>query len=720
MLQPWLFQNQDRIFRIGPTVAEAARFSTRPYPNPYHSWKMPMNALAGETSPYLLQHADNPVDWYPWGPEALAKAARENKPILLSIGYSACHWCHVMAHESFADPDTAAVMNEGFVNIKVDREERPDLDKIYQTAQYVLTQNQGGWPLTMFLTPDDQVPFLGGTYFPPEPRHGLPSFRDLLQRVRNAYAERETDIRAQNTEVLAALAQMQTHDATQTGPLDDAPLATARDQAARAFDHRLGGFGRAPKFPHPTSLERLLRDHARSNGTDEHALHMATFTLQRMADGGLYDHLGGGFYRYSTDNQWMIPHFEKMLYDNGPLLALYAEAWQLSANPRFATVVDETIAWVAREMTAPGGGFYSSLDADSEGVEGRYYAWQADEIERIIGDAAYAPFARRFGLTRKANFDGSYHLHVVAQYHEIANVLGGDPAHHETLVETARQKLFAARAERVRPALDDKILTSWNALMIKGLAIAGEIFDRADAVDAAHGAIDFIREQLWRDGRLLATCKDGNAHLGAYLDDYAFLLDALLHALAARWRQEDLDFAVALADCLLTHFEDHEAGGFFFTAHDHESLIVRTKPFADDALPAGNGVAAAALARLGHLLGEMRYLDASTRTLRAARDAISHAPGAHNALLHALEEHLEASEIIVIRGDAVDLRRWQQAAHNGYRPARLCFAIADEVTNLRGLLTERRALGRTIAYVCQGQHCLAPVTDYAEFTRTVG
>lgn len=678
-----------------------------------------MNALAGETSPYLLQHADNPVDWYPWGAPALEKAARENKPILLSIGYSACHWCHVMAHESFEDPDTAAVMNEGFVNIKVDREERPDLDKIYQTAQYILTQNQGGWPLTMFLTPDDQVPFLGGTYFPPEPRHGLPSFRDLLQRVRAAYAEREADIRAQNTEVLAALTQLQTHDAAQTGHLDDAPLAAAREQAARAFDHRLGGFGRAPKFPHPTSLERLLRDHARSDGADEHALHMATFTLQRMADGGLYDHLGGGFYRYSTDNQWMIPHFEKMLYDNGPLLELYAEAWQITGNPRFATVVEETIGWVAREMTAPGGGFYSSLDADSEGVEGRFYVWQADEIERIIGAEAYAPFARRFGLTRKANFDGAYHLHVVAQYHEIANVLGGDPAQHEALVETARRQLFAARSLRARPALDDKILTSWNALMIKGLAIAGNIFDRADAIDAAHGAIDFIREQLWHDGRLLATCKDGHAHLGAYLDDYAFLLDALLHTLAARWRQADLEFAIALAECLLAHFEDREAGGFFFTAHDHESLILRAKPFADDALPAGNGVAAAALARLGHLLGEMRYLDASSRALRAAWGAISHAPGAHNALLHALEEHLEPPTLIVLRGNDSELKEWKNAANADFAPRRLSFAIPANALDLPGLLDAREPRGVVTAYVCKGSHCLAPITDFAEFQRAI-
>jgi uncharacterized protein YyaL (SSP411 family) len=678
-----------------------------------------MNALAGETSPYLLQHADNPVDWYPWGPEALAKAARENKPILLSIGYSACHWCHVMAHESFEDPATAAMMNDGFVNIKVDREERPDIDKIYQAAQYLLTQNQGGWPLTMFLTPDDQVPFLGGTYFPPEPRHGLPSFRDLLQRVRAAYAERETDIRAQNTEVLSALAQLQTYAMAQTGNLNDAPFTDAREQAARAFDHRLGGFGRAPKFPHPTGLERLMRDYARGNGTDEHALHMAVFTLQRMANGGLYDHLGGGFYRYSTDNQWMIPHFEKMLYDNGPLLGLYAHAWQITRNPRFAAVADETIAWVAREMTAPGGGFYSSLDADSEGEEGRFYAWQADEIERIIGPEAYAPFARRFGLNRKANFEGRWHLYVVAQYHEIANVLGGDPGKLEALAETARQQLFDAREQRVRPARDDKILTSWNALMIKGLAIAGKVFIRDDAIDAAHNAIDFVREQLWRDGRLLATCKDGKAHLSAYLDDYAFLLDALLHALAARWRSKDLDFAIAIAECLLTHFEDPEAGGFFFTAHDHETLIQRSKPLADDALPAGNGVAATALARLGHLLGEARYTEACERTLRASWEALTHAPGAHNALLDALEEYLEPPGLIVLRGDDSELTRWHDAANANYAPQRLCLSIPADAVDLPGLLGAREPRGVITAYVCKGSQCLAPIANFAEFERAI-
>jgi len=673
-----------------------------------------MNSLVNETSPYLLQHADNPVDWYAWGPEALDKALRENKPILLSVGYSACHWCHVMAHESFEDPATAALMNEGFVNIKVDREERPDIDKIYQTAQYLLTRNQGGWPLTMFLTPDDQIPFLGGTYFPKEARHGLPAFSDLLGRVSSAYRERESDIRAQNEQVLEALGQM--HPDGTAGPelLNDAPIASAREQAARAFDHRLGGFGRAPKFPHPSSLERLLRDHYRTAAGDDHALHMAIFTLTRMANGGIYDHLGGGFCRYSTDNQWMIPHFEKMLYDNGPLLGLYADAWQHSRAPAFANVVDETIAWVHREMTSPEGGFYSSIDADSEGEEGKFYAWDRTEVQHVIGNDAYAPFARRFGLSRDANFEGRWHLRIVAEYQEIANVIGGEPENHAASVNASRDKLFAVREKRVHPGRDEKILTSWNALMIKGLATAGCVFRRDDAVESAQAATDFLRTHLWRDGRLLATYKDGRAHLNAYLDDYAFLLDALIHSLAAKWRTEDLDFAIALADCLLDHFEDNDNGGFFFTAHDHEHLIQRTKPLADDAMPAGNGVAATALGRLGHLLGETRYVLACERTIRAAWHSIEQAPGAHNALLNTLEEFLTPPESIVVRGDAAELPAWKDRIDDQFAPNRLCFAIPADCTTLPGLLATRTFSGVTTAYICQGHQCRAPITEMSE------
>jgi len=672
-----------------------------------------MNALQGETSPYLLQHADNPVEWFPWGAEALHKARDENKPILLSIGYSACHWCHVMAHESFEDPATAKLMNERFINIKVDREERPDIDKIYQTAQYLLTQNQGGWPLTMFLTPDDHVPFLGGTYFPIEARHGLPAFKDLLIRVASAYREREDDIREQNAQVIEALSQMQSLTVASENEMTGEPIQVAREQAARAFDNRLGGFGRAPKFPHPSNLERLLRDYHRSGNNDEQALHMAVFTLTRMANGGIYDHLGGGFCRYSVDNQWMIPHFEKMLYDNGPLLALYSQAWQLQQDPLFKQVVEETVAWVQREMTAPSGGFYSSLDADSEGAEGTFYIWEKDEIEAIAG-ADFEPFARRFGLTREPNFEGRWHLRIMSDYHEIANVLSDDAETLEQRVDHARNQLFEHRESRVRPARDEKILTSWNALMIKGLAIAGNVFVRDDYLDTAEKAIDFIRLRLWRNGRLLATCKDEHAHLNAYLDDYAFLIDALLHQLSARWRSDDLNFAIALTDCLLDNFEDRAHGGFFFTAHDHESLIQRTKSFTDDALPAGNGIAAWSIARLGHLLGEPRYLEASTRTLSAAHGSIESSPGAHNALLLTLEEYLIPPTSVILRGEQAAITDWKRHLDEPYDPTRLCFAILDDDGALPGLLDQRPSVDKIAAYVCHGHQCLAPIHEFAE------
>jgi len=677
-----------------------------------------MNTLEGETSPYLLQHAGNPVDWYPWGSAALDKARAENKPILLSIGYSACHWCHVMAHESFEEPATAQLMNKLFINIKVDREERPDIDKIYQSAQHLLTQSPGGWPLTMFLTPNDHVPFFGGTYFPLEARHGLPGFKDILVRVATTYRERESDIRGQNAQIVEALSQMQHLRSAAADELTPAPFDTARSQAARAFDHRLGGFGRAPKFPHPSGLERLLRENHRSGTQDEHATHMALFTLTRMASGGIYDQLGGGFCRYSVDNQWMIPHFEKMLYDNGPLLALYAQAWQLNHDPLFERVVHETAAWVSREMTSREGGFYSSLDADSEGEEGKFYVWGKDEIEAVTG-ANYEPFARRFGLTRAANFDGCWNLRIAADYQEIANVLGGDPELLEQRVNVAREQLLERREARIRPGRDDKVLTSWNALMVKGLAIAGNIFKREDYLETAQRAVDFIRAQLWSDGRLLATYKDGKAHLNAYLDDYAFLIDALLHLLSARWRREDLDFSIELADCVLANFQDDQVGGFFFTSHDHESLIQRTKPLTDDALPAGNGIAAWSLARLGHLLGETRYLEASERTLAAAWESIELAPGAHNALLLALEEYLIPPTSIILRGDPAELEIWKRPLDEVYEPARLCFAIPSSAKALPGLLSQHAIGNKVTAYVCRGHQCLEPVHKLPELLRLI-
>ncbi len=663
------------------------------------------NRLAKESSPYLLQHADNPVDWYPWGDEAFELARMTGKPILLSIGYSACHWCHVMAHESFEDEGTAELMNELFINVKVDREERPDVDKIYQTAHQLITQRGGGWPLTMFLDGDDQRPFFGGTYFPKEARYGMPAFGDLLKKIAEHYLQNRADVRTQGERMVDVFAKLEPDPAPDDVALNGEPLANVREILAQNFDREYGGFGGAPKFPHPTTIERLLR-HWRSTAAetepDVEALFMAALTLARMAEGGLFDHVGGGFYRYSVDQYWQIPHFEKMLYDNGPLLAVYAQAAIATGDKLFADAAHATADWMLADMRDENGGFYATRDADSEGHEGLFYLWEPDEVRELLGDD-FELFAKRFGLDQDANFEGRWHLTVREQVSE-------DEA--ESIVK-AKTLLLARRATRVAPGRDEKQLTSWNALAIRGLAIAGRALGRDDLVDAASDAVDFLRTNLVHDGRLLASYKDGEARFAAYLDDHAFLLDALLELLQARWNPAHLDFAVAIAELLLEHFEDREHGAFWFTANDSEQLIHRSKPFADEAVPSGNGIAALALQRLGFLLGETRYLDAAEKTLRAAWRAISEIPFGHVSLLAALEEYLEHPEIIVIRGDDDEIARWRDSASRHYAPRRLVFAIGADETGLPGALADRKALdGETVAYRCLGTHCEMPVTTW--------
>ena len=663
------------------------------------------NRLAKETSPYLLQHADNPVDWYPWGDEAFALARETGKPVLLSIGYSACHWCHVMAHESFEDEKAAAVMNELFVNVKVDREERPDIDKIYQVAHQLITQRPGGWPLTMFLDGDDQRPFFGGTYFPNEPRHGMPAFTDLLEKVAEHYAKNRDDVRQQGERMVEVFTKIEPAPARADVALSAEPLTKVRDALAQNFDREYGGFGAAPKFPHPTTIERMLR-HWRNTASeaepDVEALYMAALTLARMAEGGLFDHVGGGFYRYSVDQYWQIPHFEKMLYDNGPLLAIYAQASIASGDPLFAYAANATADWMLADMRDANGGFYATRDADSEGHEGLYYLWEPDEVRELLGDD-YEVFARRFGLDKAANFEGRWHLTVREQVTE-------DEAE---AIDRAKALLLAHRAKRVAPGRDEKQLTAWNALAIRGLAIAGRALDRPELVDAAADAVEFLRTTLLQDGRLFASYKDGQARFAAYLDDHAFLLDALVELLQSRWSSEHLAFAQQVADLLLAHFEDSENGGFWFTADDHETLIHRSKPLADEATPSGNGIAALALQRLGFLLGETRYLDAAEKTLRAAWRAMDEYPHGHVSLLAALEEYLEHPEIVVVRGDANEIARWRDSAAKVYAPRRLVFAIPAGETGLPGALADRAPIdGETVAYRCVGTHCELPVTTW--------
>src|SRR3984893_568342 len=665
---------------------------------------MQRNRLAAETSPYLLQHADNPVDWYPWGEEALLAAKQGDKPILLSIGYSACHWCHVMAHESFEDPATAGLRNQLFINIKVDREERPDLDKIYQVAQQLITQGSGGWPLTMFLTPDEQAPFFGGTYFPKEPRHGMPAFGDLLRRVAEYYRDHGAEIARQNQQLKLAFAALAPESAPDGVALDASPLAEGRTALERSFDAQFGGFSQAPKFPHPSSIERCLRqwhDTATSTSPDLKALYMASLTLTRMAEGGIYDQLGGGFSRYSVDGQWMIPHFEKMLYDNGQLLCEFSRASLATGEAHFTRIAGDTADWVLRDMRSPQGGFYSSLDADSEGHEGKFYVWTRAEVQALLTPQEYAAFSRRFGLDRSANFEGEWHLHTYESIETIAAQLG-DPAPAVTaLIESARAKLLKVRERRVWPARDEKILTAWNALMIKGLAIAARVLHRPDLADAAAAAVDFIRRTPWRGGRLLATYKDGRAHLPAYLDDYAFLADALLELLQTRWRSRDLEFARQLTQVLLMQFEDAAAGGFFFTAADHEPLLHRSKTYADDALPSGNAVAASVLCRLGYLLGELPYLDAAERTLRAGWPMLQQYPQAHMSLVNSLEDFLTAPQVLIIRGDGAEVERWPAELGDRYAPHRMIFAIPRDA-DLPSPLADKRAGAGTVAYLCTG------------------
>jgi uncharacterized protein YyaL (SSP411 family) len=674
------------------------------------------NRLAQETSPYLLQHRDNPVDWYPWGEAALSRAGEEDRPILLSVGYSACHWCHVMERESFEDPETAAYMNEHFVNVKVDREERPDVDAIYMEAVQTIT-GRGGWPMTVFLDPDG-VPFYGGTYFPPDEGRGTPSFRMVMEAIVDAYENRREEIRER-----AGTARAQLSAVGEIEPDPELPSSAELEEAVRTLiggaDRQHGGFGGAPKFPPASALELLL-----TRGETA----VVEETLDAMLAGGIYDQLGGGFARYAVDAVWLVPHFEKMLYDNALLARAYLHGWQRLGHERYRRICEETLNWMLREMRGPEGGFYSALDADSEGVEGRFYVWTEAQIREVLegppsrsglSDDQVERLLRLWGVTEAGNFEGANILRLA----EGAATAEGDAAPAE--LGDARQALYEARAKRVWPGLDDKRLTAWNALAIAALAEAGAALGRTDYLEAATACAEFVLAELRdADGHLLRTYKDGDARLNAYLEDHAFLLEALLALYEASFEPRWYGEATALAEAMLARFGDAERGGFFSTSADHEELIVRRKELGDHPIPAGNSAAAYGLLRLAALSGERRYADEAGGTLRLfARTAVRHPQGfAH--LLRALDLWLEPTREVALVAPAdggsaagrvsAGVADLAAAVRADFRP-RLVLAAGPEGATEPPLLRDRTAAGATpAAYICENFTCRTPVTSPVE------
>ncbi len=675
------------------------------------------NLLHAETSAYLLQHKDNPVHWQPWGAEALAAARGGDRPILLSIGYSACHWCHVMAHESFEDQATARLMNEHYVNIKVDREERPDLDKIYQLTHQLLARRPGGWPLTVFLAPRELLPFFSGTYFPREARLGLPSFQELLQRIIDFYRREQRGRLSEITTPLQTLLQ----DAL-GGPaasdtrLEAPPPEFLLGPLRAAFDPRHGGFGDAPKFPQSAVLDYLLGMQARGrdDGADPGVARMALDTLRGMALGGLFDQVGGGFFRYSVDERWEIPHFEKMLYDNSLLLPVYAQAWSLGPEKLLRDTALRSADWMTRVLQNKEGGFQSSLDADSEGREGCFYVWDKAELEQLLEAKQWQVLRKHFGLHLPPNFEGLHHLRVQPSTPTPEAIPEAHSDSERRILEDGLRRLLEARARRTAPGLDDKVLCSWNALAIKGLARAARILRRPELQETAERALRFTRKHLWRNGVLFTQHCKGRSRYLAYLDDHAFLLDALLELLECRWRGEDLEFAQALAETLLESFEDKEHGGFYFTSTRHEVLPARPRSFHDESLPSGNGIAARALNRLGGLLGETRYMEAARRTLCAGWPQLERNPEACCTLLAALEEFQAGVLKVVIRAPEASLEDWQAACEGPFVPHRMLLAIPDTCLDLPPGLAVCAPRTTPAAYLCRGTACQAVLTQPRE------
>ena len=672
------------------------------------------NRLIHEMSPYLLQHAHNPVDWYPWGEEAFHKAKNENKPVLLSIGYSACHWCHVMEHESFENEKIAALMNELFVNIKVDREERPDLDEIYMNAVQMLT-GRGGWPMTVFLTPEGK-PFYGGTYFPPEDRHGMPGFPRILVGVAQAYRERPQDVQ-QSVEQIHAALQRLSHSQESQQPFTAAIIARAAEQIAQAYDPDHGGLGQAPKFPNPGVYELFLRHYRHSK--DQRFLEMVVHTLTRMAEGGIYDHLGGGFHRYSVDEKWLVPHFEKMLYDNAQLVRINAQLYSLTGNGFFQRVMEETVDYLLREMLDSEGGFYSTQDADSEGEEGKFFVWTPEEVNQLLGEEAGEIFARIYDVTELGNFEGKNILHPILTFEQAGKLLRRDAREIETLVHDAKRKLFQERESRVKPFRDEKIITSWNGLMLSGLAEAIQISPKPAYVEEANRTVDLIFTRMFRDGRLLHTCKDGIPKVLGYLDDYAFLGVGLIDLYESIFDRSALEKAIQLTDIMLREFWDEADGAFFYTGKSHEQLISRAKPAFDGSIPSGNAIATQLLLRIYHYTGYEDYLRKAEAVLRSYLNGMETQPFGFAHMLCALDLYLEKPKEIVVLGRRDDPMTAEllERIHSLYLPNKTLQLVGPDEPLEKispALQGKKRIDGRPTVYICHNFTCSAPATEWHE------
>ena len=674
------------------------------------------NRLIHETSPYLLQHAHNPVDWYPWGEEALTRAKQEQKPILLSIGYSACHWCHVMERESFENEEIAAVMNQLFINIKVDREERPDLDEIYMNAVQIMTR-QGGWPMTVFLTPDLK-PFYGGTYYPPTDRYGRPGFPKVMDAVAEAFSDQNTQVLEQADQITAHLAQMSNVVDPHHHELTEALMTNAFQNYRSQFDSHHGGFGNAPKFPPSMGLPFLLRYWHHSGNAN--ALEMVERTLEKMARGGMYDQLGGGFHRYSTDAHWLVPHFEKMLYDNAQLVVAYFEAYQATQKPFYRDIATETLDYILREMyDAENGGFYSTQDADSEGVEGKFFVWEPNDIEDIIGEKNAKIFCEYYDITPQGNFEGENILHIQTPPDIFARKLRMDLGALEALLTDGKQKLFEAREKRIKPGLDDKILTSWNGIMIRGMAMGYQLTGRPEYLAACEKSAEFVLTTLSQDnGLLLRTYRDGKSHLNAYLEDYSYFIAGLIALYEASFEPRWLTEAERLADIMIDQFGDAAGDGFFFTGKAHETLIVQSKSAYDGATPSGASMAIHSLLRLAKHLDKPEFHDKAVETLLLYFHQMEGMPSGSGQLLCELAFLLSTPKEIAIVGEKSDARTDAMlgALHSTYQPNKIVALSESADGQTLPLLAGKTQIdSNTTAYVCENYVCQAPTTDVEAF-----